>query len=422
MKLAIAEAKRIEWIERVLALFGLLLLAVTWRLWTPQRVFPRVPLIEPLARLPEPTAAWATWIALALSVLALLVIASLAHRAAMTRAGAIAAAVGFAALVLLDQHRLQAWGVHIGVSLWLAAFPAVQWRLRYLIWFTASIYIYSALGKFDAQFLHTVGQDFVRVLLEAVGWQAQQVDYRLRVWLATGFPIFELAVGVGLLFGPTRTAAAWGAAGMHVLLIGVLGPWGLGHAAGVLVWNGLLVALSVLMVLWPATSGTPLDAPVRERWRFGFAEALLACWLVLPAGERFGLVDHWLGWALYAPHSSRAEIEISAAALDRLPAEVQPFLECDHDPAGLWCLVRADRWSVATLGAPITPQQRFQLGVARELSRYVDPYQIRVELLGTADRWTGRRRQHELRGSQELEAAADDYWLNTTPCLSPLAD
>ena len=112
----------------------------------------------------------------------------------------------------------------------------------------------------------------------------------------------------------------------------------------------------------------------------------------------------------------------STAAAERLPAAVRPYIECPPEPQPLWCVVRMDRWSIATLGAPVTPQQRFHIGVARAMAPFVDDYEIRVEILRMANRWTGRRLNHELRGTAELSAAADRYWFNTTPCFAPLAD
>lgn len=424
---------QLERIERGLSLGGLVLIAVTWPLWTPQDRFPRIALLESIASLPDSVDASLTWIALGLCCASLLGMSIFAHRKLVARWAAAIVALSFLVLVLLDQHRLQPWCIHISVCLLLATWARPERRLDYLTWFTASIYVYSAIGKFDAQFLHTVGQDFVRSLLGSVGWNSELIDYRLRVWIAFGFPLFELCAGLGLAWRPTRWLAAVAAIGMHIMLLWVLGPLGLDHAWGVLIWNSLFIVLNVMMFLWPGASdhsaaATPAEtleptsraaARVGDR-RGGLIELLLVCALVVPAGERLGLVDHWLGWALYAPHSSRVHIEIFESAVPRLPAAVQPFVQCGSEPQSLWCVVRVDRWSLATLGAPLTPQQRFQIGVARALLPLVDDHEIRADILSTADRWTGRRKQHELRGSAELNAAAKQYWFNTTPRFDPI--
>jgi hypothetical protein len=276
-----------------------------------------------------------------------------------------------------------------------------------------------------------VGQDFVKSLLEQFGWDTELIEYRRRLWLAAGFPIVELVIGCGLLFSRTRATAAVLAIVMHSCLLWILGPFGLQHAAGVLVWNALFIVLCCFMFLWPfhdpsatsvvmdRASASQIHARGSNR-RLAAIDVLLILVLAVPSGERLGLIDHWLGWALYAPHSSRAHIEISASAVARLPDVVQPFVECD--PESLWCTVRADQWSLATLHAPITPQQRFQVGVARALAKHVNEHEIRVTLLSTAGRWSGRRMEQELRGASELNSAGRKYWYNTTPHFLPILD
>ena len=62
---------------------------------------------------------------------------------------------------LLDQHRLQPWAYQSAIyALVFAAIDPRRTR-RYLIPLAASVYLYSAAGKFDFQFAHTVGQDFL---------------------------------------------------------------------------------------------------------------------------------------------------------------------------------------------------------------------------------------------------------------------
>ncbi|HEX6986541.1 MAG TPA: hypothetical protein VF170_14255, partial [Planctomycetaceae bacterium] len=61
-------SRRLTWLRRWLAVCGLLLVAATWRLWTPQEVFPQVPFVAALRDAP----AWLDWIGLAGMLVALL--------------------------------------------------------------------------------------------------------------------------------------------------------------------------------------------------------------------------------------------------------------------------------------------------------------------------------------------------------------
>ena len=56
--------------------------------------------------------------------------------------------------------------------------------------------------------------------------------------------------------------------------------------------------------------------------------------LVLPLSERSGYWDHWLSWALYSPHNSRAEIQIHQSAVDQLPQIAATYLMPDDDADG----------------------------------------------------------------------------------------
>lgn len=425
-------------LRQVLGIGALLLFAVTWRLWTPQHLFPRVPLFAAVAEWSPLLVATANWIVLVVWIIsaAAMVLPRLSQR--WQRAVALLFCAGLVALTVLDQHRLQPWGVHIAICFLLLAFSSGQRRVGYLTAFTVSLYIYSAVGKFDAQFLHTVGQEFLGSLWRLLGMDAGTLSARSRFWLAALFPIVELVCGLGLAFRPTRRATAVAAIVMHGTLLCVLGPWGLGHAWGVHLWNALFIAIDCLIFIFPQYVDRPIsfvtradvtavaDTSTAEQSdlarptshvtnRIGVAEVVLVLAISLPLGERFGLVDHWLGWALYAPHSSRAHVQVSAAAVERLPQIIQPFVEVSTESQLLWCDVYVNRWSLETLNVPVYPQQRFYIGVARALSARLESFEIRVEALGVADRWSGRRHHLPLSSQKELQAAGERYWFNTRP-------
>ncbi len=301
----------------------------------------------------------------------------------------------------------------------------IRQALSWLLTFTASIYIYSAIGKLDAQFLHTVGQDFLRQLLQVTPGSYELLSENARVALAGLFPCGELLCGMGLLWKPARQIALWLAVLMHLTLIAILGPWGLAHSWGVLLWNVVFIGLDVLM--WRELRALEADKPFQWQWferpstgtwtrmyRLG-AMCLCTCMLLVPLGERLEVTDHWLGWALYAPHSSRARIEILSGSRDRLPLSAQPFVNENATEIAAWRTVSVERWSLETLGVPVYPQQRFYVAAARALAQHVDEFGIRVTLLGTASRWSGRREQRLLETRQELERAGDRYWFNTQP-------
>ena len=133
--------------------------------------------------------------------------------------------------------------------------------------------------------------------------------------------------------------------------------------------------------------------------------------LVMPIFERTGYWDHWLSWALYAPHNSRVEVEIHRSGIELLPTAAGEFVEQDLDGDG-WHALSLDRWSLASLGVPIYPQARYQLGLAVALAQQSGlDQQIRAQLRSVSDRHTGERAEQRLLNLGELRAARDGFWL-----------
>lgn len=408
-----------------LAVGSLVLVMGSWRLWVPQHDFPRVPLFAFALNWSDHADEFITWTCLSLWLLSTLLLALPKISQLTSRVAAILYASLFALLVVLDQHRLQPWGVHIAVCLLIVTAFDRRQLLSWLITFTASIYIYSALSKFDAQFLHTVGQDFLAGLLRVWPGGYSALSEQARLFGAACFPVAELMCGISLLWHRSRTIALAAAIVMHATLIGILGPWGLGHSWGVLLWNVVFIGLNV--GVWLELRVEKAAGPFRltwfstqpsvgslRRWRYCVA-SLCGMMLMLPLGERLGIVDHWLGWALYAPHSSRARIELLAGSGGRQTEVVRRFVEADQQDLSPWERVAVERWSLQGLGVPIYPQQRFYVGVALALAESTDEYGLRVTLLGTANRWTGARNQRILESRDDLQRHSACYWFNTRP-------
>ena len=90
-----------------------------------------------------------------------------------------------------------------------------------------SIYFYSAIGKLDFEFLHTVGQQMLGAMVTLLGQDPTLIPSWLRIVLVACFPLAELAIAAGLAWPQSRRVAGWFAIGVHLILIVVLGPLGL---------------------------------------------------------------------------------------------------------------------------------------------------------------------------------------------------
>ncbi len=409
------------------ALSSLGLLGVTWRLWTPQSIFPQVPVSGWLCAAP-PYADWLllAWLCIALTGLAAGSCWPQRLPQALDGYGWSSVFVSLMALVALDQHRLQPWAYELWIValIWLC-FPESTRRLGWLRLILVSLYFYSACSKFDFEFLHTVGQQLLTTVLGFIQIDAQQLPMSLRLGLATTFPLLELAIAVGLAIPGSRRWVGMFAILMHLGLILTLGPLGLNHRLGVLVWNAQ-VGLQVywLFVVNPAHQDfddsdlRPSPTPYLAwcQWRALLGRAVLTLVLLMPLTERFGLWDHWLSWALYAPHSSRLRVEVAPSAIKRLPTSLRQLLpeRADDDEYVAWIPLPIDAWSLQTLDSPIYPQVRYQLGVAEDIAARIDSeFRIRATMLGPASRFTGQRNRIELDTRSEIVKAAQRFWLNT---------
>ncbi len=414
-------ASRWQWVQRCWALFGLLLIFATWPLWTPQTVYPQVPLVAGAGMLPVV----GQWVALSALVASLLVVLGLLPRLSAVGKSCLfhTFVVAMAWLIVTDQHRLQPWAYQL--TIYAVVFATVpsdpdnrvrgMGLLRIL---TISIYLFSALGKFDFQFLHTVGQQFLEVAWGFVGVEVDGWPWPVRLLLAATFPLVELLVAVALSVVRLRRAGVWAAIVLHGLLLVVLGPLGLGHQPGVLIWN-----VFFMMQAWLLFSGstrpvasvdraTQSAARTPRRWVPTCVVLAVVC---LPLLEPLGCYDHWLAWGLYSPRNSRAIVEVHRAGLPALPAALQPFLE-NADSDASWVTLNIDDWSLAALRVPIYPQDRFQLGVAESIAtRYRLERTIRVRLLGMSNRLSGARPEKTLTGRQQIVAAANRFRLNAHP-------
>ncbi len=416
-----AEAWRPEALRRWLALCMLALLGATWKLWTPQDVYPQVPLFTFWPGLP----ALLEWVALASCVVSLFAVLLVPRRSNLWRLAFLFVAATVCLLFCGDQHRLQPWAYQF--VLLAIVFAVVEpWRAMVLArMLTVSIYFYSAISKLDQTFLTTIGPQFRDTLLDWFGLTTEHAT------VAALFPLGELAVAVLLVFRPTRTLGGLASLVMHGLMLFILGPFGLEHSWGVLLWNVFFIGQNTILFA-PARRSSTLQAPTNVAHSAGIltpglqtpsrsvflsaaAETLLAAALLWPTLEIFGLCDNWIAWGLYAPRAEHVVVRVDVDDVERLPLGCQQHLE--RTTAGeSWRRLRLDQWSLATLGVPIYPQNRFQLGVALAVSDATDPLgQFHVVAYGRANPITGRRSFREYWGANELRGAQRRYSLGMAP-------
>ena len=395
-------------LRRWWAIAGLALFGATWRLWTSQTEFPQVPLFG-----------WASALPSFLDGLVFgVLLASLAFAAWKPDSRRIwmTLTVTLSALIVLDQHRLQPWAwqllllafwwgtANVGQVFNLPVKPR-DWQVENLphVALTISIYFWSAVSKLDAEFFVSHGPTLVEALLGAIHIDATAIPVRMKWWLATMLPLGELLVAVGLCWPRTRRAALIGATGLHVGLLLALGPLGLGHRPGVLLWNVAFLGHDWLLF---GRQCKGVRMTMRRSSLVTIRAGVLALACLWPLTECWGWCDRWLAWSVYAARSERVSVTLTAEGQRRLPESARR------------CLVegelRLDHWSLAALDAPIYPQLRFQFGVVEWLRRNCGDDNL-VEVLvqhsqgvgGTIERIT----------VEQLSERRRQFWIGAQPAM-----
>jgi hypothetical protein len=398
-------------VRRSLGLFGLLLVAATWRLWTPQTVFPQVPAFGAAG----PWPGWIQWLGLA-GMLAGLSGALVAAAGRWATASLVLFAASTAGMIALDQMRLQPWAYQYVLMALVLAVAEPRGAVGLLRLLLVGFYFHSALTKLDYAFLHTLGQQFLASLLGLGGLSVESWSEPARLAAAAVFPVGELLVAVALFFARSRRIGLAGAVVLHLVLLVILGPWGLDHQPGVLVWNVAFIVQDVLLFWFVSsreTTAEPAAQTVPAPWP---ASAMIGAALLLPFLAPTSWWDMWPSWGLYAASAQRVTLEVHRLEQEQLSAPLADWLEPPEDPSNPWLTLRLDRWALDALGAPIYPQSRVQLGVARGVAeRFALGHRARAIRFDQAARFSGKRRFTVFHGPAQWEAAADEYWLNTRP-------
>ncbi len=406
-----AEDERGTTLRRWWAVAGLALFGATWKLWTPQSEFPQVPLFGWAGSLPL----FVDWLVLGV------LLGSLASnvRRPDSRRSWIAFAVSLGVLIVLDQHRLQPWAWQLLLmALWWSSARAGQVTHLPCIALTISIYFWSAISKLDANFVASHGQTLIESLFRSVGINAMNWPASVKSWLAAFLPVGELLVAIGLCWPRTRRAALIAATALHVGLILALGPLGLGHRPGVLLWNLAFIGHNWLLFGQRTCGSFTPTRSVSERTSLPTSRApsltlrvsLLVFVCVWPVTERWELCDRWLAWSVYSARSERVSVTLTDEGLRRLPESVRSCVTDGELPL--------DRWSLAALDVPISPQLRFQFGVVEWLRRRCGEENL-VEVI--VQHSHGAVGEIERLTVEQCDERRRMFWINAQPPDSSLA-
>lgn len=389
-----AEARLALAHRRVMAVFTLVMMAISWPIWYASDGMPRFP-VQVLAAIardrPE--------IELAAIGFCLAGLFAQLAKGPAGRIGAAATAIAGLALTFFDQNRLQAWFYQaLVLSAVYALLPANR-ATGFARFFAVTLYTHSALSKLDWSFAHSMGPYLLSPVFERLPVSLSDAT---RAKIAIALPVGELGFALALAVGYRRLGLA-GAFFMHLGLLGLLGPWALDHSANVLAWN-----VSMLIQAWilfrsldlrsiaseqpgtDATGSQRSDHHEDQPAALGLVQLGMLAVAFLPFFERAGLWDPWPSFALYAGHVEQLRIDWPAALRNDIPIEFRPFLKAEGDDL----MLDMTLWSRARFGVPPYPATRIQKRLAAWIAgQCPENMPIRATFLSKAHWRTGVRMQ-----------------------------
>lgn len=236
----------------------------------------------------------------------------------------------------------------------------------------------------------------VRQLLELAGLAGWERTPEQIALFCHALSFGEFMTGVLLLFPRTQWLGKSGAILLHSSLLLALGPFGLNHHAGVLLWN--LCFLCLVPILFPQTSLLEKDASQRSRLQ---TLVIAATWS-FPLSGLIGIADNWPSWQLYSSRPETWILSVHEADRELLPTLVRPHVS-DPAPLSEWCPVRLDRWSLQQTKSPMYPEDRFQGAVIKSLlEKSPKTIRFRVDISEPEFPFWWSRRQRQIDNRVEL--------------------
>ncbi len=360
---------RVRLVRAIIGIAALAGMLCSPKLWVSSgRLYPLTPLFGWLPQLPYP----ADYILFGVTLAALAGIVAWPRPAVFLKTFLVAALL----LVVLDQSRLQPWLLQYAVmfgAFLLAprvvkasrkeepAEPALHACRLYMV----VMYFWAGLQKLNYGFMVLVAE-MLKPMAQRFGFDAARVTPQAVIPLGIVFAVVECASGVLLAFPRFRRIGLACLILMHATLLVWLGPLGLRWNYTIWPWNIAMIALLVALFLDPGRWD------LRALWRsHAYAKTIGLVFGLLPVFTMMGLLDSYLGFALYSGNAREAVLYIDPKRIEDLPAPVRAFA----NPTGTFDI---NRWAESELGVPVYPESRIYTSVGRQVAGWLPGAVVRV--------------------------------------------
>ncbi len=310
-----------------------------------------------------------------------------------TRVTAGCAAVFAICSAVANQHCLQAWHWLFIIVMMLAVTLKPRMFLPSLTLVFASVYLCSGLSRVTLSTQPNATEMIVQAIMRFFLPANVAGDLRWIRFLATVATCGEILAGVLLFFGKTQRIGLAMAVLMHLSLILALGPFGLNHHWGVILWNACFLCLLPLALIRP-NKRQQVRVAVSEIWPG-------LCVLTFSLSGLLGIADNWPSWQLYSSRPETWELWLDSSTAEQLPSHLKKYV-ASGTMIGDWVVLKLDRWALDATGAPIYPEDRFLCAVIFEiLAQLKDPV-FAVQIDEPEVMWW-KRRTRELTSQEALD-------------------
>ena len=338
--------QRLQLVKYTVLIGILISVLLSVNLWAGQRWFPKAPLFNSLASIPEP------YDYINLAVLILLLFFSFISSSKKPIIFLILFSIY---LCVDDQNRLQPWFYNYILILLIYLFykQRVDEPNNYITVFIsiqvliALVYIFSGLQKINSHFVPETFSWFISPLKSIL--KPRQMTILMGFGKFT--PYLEIMIGLGLLTKPTRYIILPIVIMMHIFILFMLGPTGKSFNYVVWPWNIMMIILDLV-----------LFASVDKERFFDIAflfkglcfYIVITLMFIFPIFSFQNKYDSYLSSSLYSGNTHKCTLILSDNAYYKLPYYIKNFVTKNAD----YNILNISKWSMSELHAPCAPEYR----------------------------------------------------------------
>ena len=302
------ETARLYWLFLITNIGLLIGILISWPAWQSDRLYPLSPITGEIDWLNQFTLIFTGLLVLSLGL-------SLWQKRNLNLFSLVSL-LSLIPLVFLDITRLQPWVFHYGALLFLLTYANFASALRTTQILDASrlivvgIYFWSGVQKMNTAFITEVFTWVSKPLWTTFGDPGLSIAFTIGIVI----PFIEAAFAIGLLTKRFRKISIIGSGLMLIFITLVLI---LGHSWNIVVWPWNFAIFAMVFILFYRLDDTLPEIINRSKKNI-LALLALIFFILMPIGNFFGQVDHYLSWSLYSGHVPTAFVTANHTTINHL--------------------------------------------------------------------------------------------------------